>query len=169
MKIKTAPLRSFSEHDHSFNHYKSMDTKVPNISPSRNKPFIHVLVGAFSNSIVTIPTNCDNAKTAVKTLLSHWIVNFGPPIYLVTDGGSEYVNADMAHLCTLMALMHSPITPYSPWTTGPLKFKMKILAHIFVCYFTKHSQELGTLHMGNYIYTLLHIIVTPFCTKRFPS
>ena len=72
--------------------------------------------------------------TAVKTLLHHWIVKFGPPIYLVTDHGSEYITTDMAHLCTLMDIRHSPRTPYSP--LGPmdsLKFKIKTLVHIFVC------------------------------------
>ena len=43
---------------------------------------------------------------------------FGPPIYLVADRGSEYVNKEMAHLCTLMGIRHSPRTAYSPWTNG---------------------------------------------------
>ena len=47
-----------------------------------------------------------------------WIIKFGPPIYLVTDRGSEYVNNEMAHLCTLMGIRHSPRTAYSPWTNG---------------------------------------------------
>ena len=29
-------------------------------------------------------------RTAVKSLLYRWIIKFGPPIYLVTDSGSEY-------------------------------------------------------------------------------
>ena len=43
---------------------------------------------------------------------------FGPPIYLVTDRGSEYVNKEMAHLCTLGGIRHSPRTAYSPLTNG---------------------------------------------------
>ena len=54
----------------------------------------------------------------VKTLLHHWIVKLGPHINLVTDRGSEYINTDIAHLCTLMGNRHSPRTPYSPWTNG---------------------------------------------------
>ena len=51
-------------------------------------------------------------------LLHHWITNFGPPQYLVTDRGTEYINQDMAHLCSLFNNNHSPRTPYSPWTNG---------------------------------------------------
>ena len=50
---------------------------------------------------------------------SHWIVIFGPPIYLVTDRGSESIDSiQRVHLCTLMGIRHSPGTPHFPWTDG---------------------------------------------------
>ena len=81
-----------------------MDTKGPTIPPSEHKSYIHVIVDAFSHFIVTVPIKSNNAKIAVKTLSHHWITKYGPPIYLVTDRGSEYINKDMAHLCTLMGI-----------------------------------------------------------------
>ena len=117
-KIQTAPTQSFSEHAPSFNYGISMDTKGPINPPSHNKSYIHVIVDAFSHFVVTVPIKSNNAKTAIKTLLHHWIIKFGPPIYLVTDRGSEYVKKEMAQLCTLMGLRYSPRTAYSPWTNG---------------------------------------------------
>ena len=114
MKINTAPIQSFSEPDPSFNYRISVDTKGPITPSSQNKSYIHVIVDAFSHFVVTVPIKSNNAKTAVKTLLLHRIVKFGPPIYLVTDRGSGYINTDMAHLCTLMGFRHYPRTPYSP-------------------------------------------------------
>ena len=90
---------------------------------SHNKSYIHVIIDAFSHFVVTVPIKSNNAKTAIKTLLHHWIIKFGPPIYHVTDRGSEYVNKEMAHLCTLMGIRHSPRTAYSPWTNALLKYK----------------------------------------------
>ena len=95
-----------------------MDTKGPINPPSHNKTYIHVIIDAFSHFVVTVPIKSNNAETAIKTLLHHWNIEFGPPIYHVTDRGSEYVNKEMAHLCTLMGIRHSPRTPYSPWTNG---------------------------------------------------
>ena len=118
MKIQTAPTQSFSEHAPSFNYRISMDTKGPINPPSHNKSYIHVIFDAFSHFVVTVPIKSNNAKTAIKTLLHHWIIKFEPPIYLVTDRGSEYVNKESAHLCTLMGIRHSPRTAYSPWTNG---------------------------------------------------
>ena len=118
MKIQTAPTQSFSEHAPSFNYRISMDTKGPINPPSHNKSYIHVIIDSFSHFVVTVPIKSNNAKTAIKTLLHHWNIKFGPPIYLVTDRGSEYVNKEMAHLCTLMGIRHSPGTAYSPSTNG---------------------------------------------------
>ena len=113
MKIQTAPTQSFSEHAPSFNYCISMDTEGPINIHSHNKSYIHVIIDAFSHFVVTVPIKSNIAKTAIKTPLRHWIIKFGPPIYLVTDRGSEYVN-----LCTLMGIRHSPRTAYSPWTNG---------------------------------------------------
>ena len=118
MKTQTAPTQSFSEHDPSFNYRISMDTKGPINPSSHNKSYIHVIIDAFSHFVVTVPIKSNNAKTAIKTLLHHWIIEFGPPIYLVTDRGSEYVNKEMAQVCTLMGIRHSPRIAYSLWTNG---------------------------------------------------
>ena len=118
MKIQTAPTKFFSEHAPSFNYRISKDTKGPINPLSHDKSYIHVIIDAFSYFVVTVPIKSNNAKTAIKTLLHHWIFKFGPPIYLVTDRGSEYVNKEMAHLCTLMGICHSTRTAYSPWTNG---------------------------------------------------
>ena len=118
MKIQTAPTQSFSEHAPSFNYRISMDTKGPINPLSHNNSYIHVIIDAFSHFVVTVPIKSNNATTAIKTLLHHWIIKFGPPIYLATDRGSENVSKEMAHLCTLMGIRHSPRTAYSPWTNG---------------------------------------------------
>ena len=127
MKIQTAPTQSFSEHAPSFNYRISSDTKGTNNPPSHNKSYIHVIFEDFSHFVVTVPIKSNNAKTAIKTLLHHWIIKFGPPIYLVTDRRSEYVNKEMAHLCTLMGIRHSPRTAYSPWTNGLVKVQKRNL------------------------------------------
>ena len=102
-----------------------MDTKGLITPSSQTKSYIHVIVDAFSHFVVTVPKKSNNAETAVKNLLHHWIVIFGPPICLVTHRGSEYINTDMGYLRTLKGVRHSPRTPYSPWTKGLLEVQNK--------------------------------------------
>ena len=95
-----------------------MDTKGPINPPSKQNSYIHVIVDAFSHFVVTVPVKQNNAQNAVNSLLHHWITKYGPPVYLVTDRGSEYINSELANLCTTMGIRHSPRTPYAPWTNG---------------------------------------------------
>ena len=114
------PLPFYENATH-FNYRISRDTKGP-ISPSSDgNSYIFVIIDAFSHFIITNPTPQINSKHAIQTLLCHWISKFGPPQYLVTDRGSEYVTKDMAQFCTLFNIRHSPRTPYSPWTNGLVK------------------------------------------------
>ena len=80
MKNQSAPTQSFLEHAPSFNYRISMDTKRPINPPSHNKSYIHVIIDAFSHFVVTVPIKSNKAKTAIKTLLHHWFIKFGPPI-----------------------------------------------------------------------------------------
>ena len=113
-----SPPLPFYESATHFNYRISMDTKGP-ISPSSQKnPYIFVIIDAFSHFVVTNPAPNITSKYAIQTLLHHWITKFGPSQYLVTDRGTEYIDQDMAHLCSLFHINHSPRTPYSPWTNG---------------------------------------------------
>ena len=104
-----------------------MDTKGPISPSSQNNSYIFVIIDAFSHFVVTNPAPKINSKYAIQTLLHHWITKFGPPQYLVTDRGTEYINQDMAHLCSLFHINHSPRTPYSPWTNGLVEVQKRNL------------------------------------------
>ena len=165
MKIQIAPTQSFSEHAPSFNYRISMDTKGPTNPPSHNKSYIQVIIDAFSHFVVTVPIKANNAKTAIKTLLHHWIIKFGPPIYLVTDRGSENVNKEMAQLCTLMGIRHSPRTAYSPWTNGLVEVQNRNLGtHLRMFLHDTPKDWAFQVHMYAYAHNsqpLSEIIISP--------
>ena len=113
-KIQTATIQTISENASNFNYRISMNTKGPINPPSNQNSYNHVIVDAFSHFVVTVPIKQNNSQNAVNSLLHHWITKFGPPVYLVTDRGSEYINSEFANLCTTMGIRHSPRTPYAP-------------------------------------------------------
>ena len=126
-KIQTATIQTFSENASYFKYRISMDTKRPINPPSKQNSYLHVKEDAFSHFVVTVPIKQNNAQNAVNSLLHHWITKFGPPVYLVTDRGSEYFNSGLANLCTTMGIRHSPRTPYAPWTNGLVENQNKSL------------------------------------------
>ena len=164
MKIQTAPIQFFPKRAPFFNCRISMDTKGP-INLSHNKSYIHVIIDAFNHFVVTVPIKANNAKTAIKTLLHQWIFKFGSPIYLVPDRESEYINKEMAHLCTLMGIGHSPRTVYSPGTNGLVEVKIRNLGtHLRM--FLHNTPKDWALHVHMYAYAhnsqpLSELIVSP--------
>ena len=128
MKIQLAPTQFFSGHAPFLNYRISMDTKGSIKTPSQLKSYNHVIIDAFSQFVGTVSIESNNAKTAVKTLLHHWITKCGPLNHLVTDRGSEYINNDMAQLCTLIGIRHSARTACSPWTKGLFEVQNRNLA-----------------------------------------
>ena len=167
MKIETAPTQSFSEHAPSFNYRISMGTKGPINPPSHNKSYIHVIIDAFSHFVVTVPIKSNNAKTAIKTLLHHWIIKFGPPIHLVTDRGSEYVNKETAHLCTLMGIRHSRRTAYSPWTNGLVEVQNRNLGtHLGMFLHDTPKDWAFQVHMYAYAQNSSHFQNTIFLLEK---
>ena len=96
-----SPHLPFYENVTHFNYRISMNTKGP-ISPSSdNNSYIFAIIDAFDHFVVTNPAPNIPSKYAIQTLLHHWIIQFGPPQYLVTDRGTEHDNQDLAHLCSL--------------------------------------------------------------------
>ena len=133
MKIQNAPTQSFSEHAPSFSYRISIDTKGAINSPSHKKYCLHVVIDAFSHFVVTVPFKTNNAKTTIKTLLHHWIIKFGPPLYLVTDRGSIKKWHTFVHLWELDVPLEQPIL------LGQMalsKYRSEILDLIYVCSFT---------------------------------
>ena len=135
----------------------SMDTKGPIKALSQNISYIHVIVDTFNHFVNTVPIKSNNAKTAVKLLSHHLIIKFGRPIDLVTDRGSEYIDTDMAQLCTLMAIPHSPRTRYSPWT---VEVENKNLG-THLRWFLQNTPKEWVYQVHMYAYATIHILFLP--------
>ena len=150
-KIQTATIQTFSENASYFNYGISVHTKGPINPPSKRNSNIHVIVDAFSHFVVTVPVKPNNAPNAFNSLLHHWITKFGPPIYLVTDRGSEYINSELANLCTTMGIRHSPRTPYAPWTKGLVENQNKNLG-TYLRLFLHNTPENWSTQVHMYAY-----------------
>ena len=111
--------------------------------PSHNKSYIHVIIDAFSHFVVTVPIKSNNAKTAIKTLLHHWIIKFGPPIYIL----SLIVDQNMlikkwhtfAHLWEFVILLEQ-LTLLGQMAL--LKYKTEILVPIYECSYITHIHNI---------------------------
>ena len=154
MKIHTAPTQSVAEHAPSFNYRLSMDTKGPINPPSHNKSYIHVINDAFSHFDVTVPIKSNNAKTAIKTVLHHWIIKFGPPMSLSLIAVRNMLVKNWhtsVHLWELDTLLEQLIR------LGQMalsKYRTEILALIYECFYMI-LLTIGHFHMYAYAHNSL--------------
>ena len=137
--------------------------KGPINPPSHNKSYIHVIIDAFSHFVVTVPIKSNNAKTAIKTLLHHWIIKFGPPciLLLIADQTMSIKKWHIfVHLWELDTLPEQLI-PLEPMVL--LKYKTEILAHTFEC----SSTTLLKIGVSKFTCMLMHINHNLFQNSMF--
>ena len=95
-----------------------IDKKRPIHPTSEGKNYNFVIVDAFSHYVTIMCAPKNNAHYAFTALLEHWFTKFGLPEEIRSDNGSEYINAELKHLCNYFELNFKPSTTYSPWTNG---------------------------------------------------
>ena len=142
-----------------------MYTKGPISPSSNNNSYIFVVIDAFSHFVVTNSAPHFTSKYAIQTLLHHWITKFGPPQYLDTDRGTEYINQDMAHLCSLFHINHSPRTPYSPWTNGLVELQNRNLGTHLRFFLQNHPTNRS---FQTQMYAYAHTTATVYQLKLSP-
>ena len=97
---KNSPPLPFYKNATHFNYRISMDTKGLISFYSQNTS-IFCKHWRFLPFCCYNPASYSSSKYGLQTLLNHWNNKFGPPQYLVSDRGTEYINQDMTHLCSL--------------------------------------------------------------------
>ena len=122
-----------------------------------------MIIDAFSHFVVTVPIKSNNAKTAIKTFLHHWILNLDHPYIL-----SLIVDQNMlikkwhtfAHLWEFVILLEQ-LTLLGQ--TALLKYKTEFLVPIYECSYMTHL-KIG--HSKSKC-TLMHIIHNHFQNSTF--
>ena len=95
-----------------------IDTKGPIHPTSEGNNYIFVIVDAFSHYVTIMCAPKKNAHYAFTALFEHWFMKFGLPEEIRSNNGSEYINAELTHLCNYFQFKFKPSTTYAPWTNG---------------------------------------------------
>ena len=79
-----------------------------------------VLKDGFSGFVTLWHAKAYNASTTEEAVIE-WAAPFGVPKFLVTDGGSHFVNQLVEALVTRFRSAHHITTPYAPWANGVIE------------------------------------------------
>jgi hypothetical protein len=85
--------------------------------------FIYILVAVdyVSKWVEAQATKTNDAQVVIKFLKDHILTRFGIPRFIISDGGSHFVNRAFAALMTKYGVKHKVATPYHPQTSGQVE------------------------------------------------
>ena len=95
-----------------------IDTVGPFITSENGNNYIITVVDWYSSWIEAYPVPNKEAITIAKVLLERFIPQHGCPRVMISDRGTEYVNAAIDLLSTKMKIKRSITTPYHPASNG---------------------------------------------------
>ena len=110
-----------------FNEMIMIDTKGPINPTSEGNNYIFVIVDAFSHYVAITCAPKNNAHYAFTALFEHWFTKFGLPEEIRSDKGTEYINAELTHLCNYFEIKFKPSTTYAPWANGLVEGANRII------------------------------------------
>ena len=95
----------------SFNHLLCIDCKE-NKRYKNSPPYILYMIDAFSKfkAAVFIPNK--QGETVVEALLVHWVKFFGPPKYIQSDPGKEFLNQHLQAFCNIHGIRMTTTASY---------------------------------------------------------
>ena len=80
--------------------------------------YILVAVDYVSKWVEAKATSTNDAKVVTKFLIEHIFTRFGTPRFIISDGGSHFLNRTFAALLHKYGVKHKVGTPYHPQTSG---------------------------------------------------
>ena len=112
VKLREMPIeRKFNDRVH-------MDTFGDIPMDQEGNKYILVFVDAFTRYAKFVPVPNKEAKTVAKAFHKEWVCMYGPPLVVVSDNGTEYVNSVMETVTTMMGTDHRKTAPYHPQSNG---------------------------------------------------
>ena len=111
-KLREMPIeRKFNDRVH-------MDTYGDIPMDQEGNKYILVFVDAFTRYAKFVPVPDKSAETVAKAFHKEWSCMYGPPLALVSDNGTEYVNSVMDALTKMTGIDHRKTSPYHPQSNG---------------------------------------------------
>ena len=115
-KLSPRPKIGFPRASH-HNHILSVDLKENTRFPNA-KPYILYMIDMFSRFKMACYIPNKKASTISEALFQHWIKLFGPPAFLHSDRGREFLNNDVQKLCELHGIRVTSTAAHTPNANG---------------------------------------------------
>ena len=109
---KIAPPRAIGH-----NHVIAIDLKE-NRRYKNAPPYILYIFDVFSRFKAACFINNKRGETIAEHLLTEWIKHHGPPKFIMSDRGNEFLNTEVQDMCQFYGIKYTTTAAYSPHQNG---------------------------------------------------
>ena len=111
----------------------SMDIIGPFKRSPRGNTCILVITDYFSKWAETFPLSTHTASDIAHVVFQEWILRFGAPVSMQTDGAPEFRSVLMEDLCTHFGIEKVLTLPYRPQSNGQVERFNRVLVEQLSC------------------------------------
>ena len=109
--------------------FVTIDTLGELIRTPRGNRFLLVITDRFSKIVRTVPLKSISAESVAKAFVTHWVMVYGPPLWLLSDNGKQFTARFFQHVCRILGIENLFTTTYHPQCNGQVeRFNRTILA-----------------------------------------
>jgi len=109
--------------------YVSIDILGPMPRTSRGFRYILVITDRYSKLVQTVPLTKITALSVAQAFCERWVFQYGPPEYLLSDRGTQFVSKFMQKVCKILGIRQAFTAAYHPQTNGQAeRFNRTLLA-----------------------------------------
>ena len=96
----------------------AMDLLGPFTTTESGSTNILVITDRFSKVAQVTPLSSTTAPAVANAFVTHWVIPYGIPSYLLTDNAPQFVAKFSEAVCLLLGLKHVTTTAYHPQGNG---------------------------------------------------
>jgi transposase InsO family protein len=129
-------------------HTVSMDVVGPVPTSTTGDSYILVLQDMLSRWVEFVALRRANARTVVNAFMKVWVTRYGVPHSILTDRGSEFVNAFSQGCYDFLGVQRIKTTAYRPQGNGANERMHQELKKFFSIYLEGRSKAEWASHIG---------------------
>jgi transposase InsO family protein len=103
-------------------------------SDKTNYKYILIIKDALSKYLILTPLADKTAETVTKAFTQQILPHYGPPKMLITDKGTDFVNASLKHWCKMVGTDKKHTTPANPRADGLAENAVKTVKDMLVSF-----------------------------------
>jgi transposase InsO family protein len=103
--------------------------------------YLLVITDRFSKLTRTIPVRTTNALAVAKAFCAHWVFAYGPPKFLPSDNGPQFVAKFFLKVCRELSIAKVFTTAHSPQTDGQVERFNRTILNALRTYVAKNQND----------------------------